>query len=371
MPPPAFGYTGVGIPAMAPQIPSYGLQQPSQQPNPKEVLTNLARIIDEKKAYDALQLRRKQIPTDVLLDYSIFDKVAHRLKTTFVTLPKSVWKGLIGSKDFTFADAMLVAKVPYYLGGLGLTLSPFIGGNKGEGIRQGAAVLLYLLGAMGTNGVINGLYKWRYGIDLTMMYRSKNGPTEYVFASSNFPRFDLLQNKHYRALAEKMGIPFHIQDPQDAVRDQLRYAIVTSRTLKLIVGNIISAIGAGYLAKSDRWADVPKAFPVIRQIWQNRGLGVWGKLSNSAATLGEAFRAVLIERLNVASAPLWRKVVVYGGLASILGTIGFILTRGVPHKRYVTTTEKPKIPYLNLQQNPQLEALLQQLTQTRAQGGQV
>lgn len=308
------------------------------QPDPQALFRQIA-------AYQDLQRRRKQAPADVLLRYNSLDKLAHHLKTLFVTMPKTIWRGLKGDKDFTFSDAMLVAKFPYYLGGMFLALSPCLGGDKKEGVRLGAAALFYLLGTGVSHGLINLLYRVRYGADLTMMYRSKTGQVENVFASTDFPRFDLLTKQQYAKMAYKMGVPLDVPEPDGAIRENLRYIIPNSRALKMIVATVLSAIGAGYLARTDAWLAVPKAFPAACRIWKSPLLDPLKKLQFSFKTLAEAFRGPLLERLGTPKSPLWQRMIVWGGIATVIGTAIHVLLNGIPRKSYISGWQHPVHPY--------------------------
>lgn len=314
-------------------------------------------LFQKVQAYQDLQKRRKEAPADVLLDYTFLDKGLHKLKTLFITLPKTIWRGLKGSEDYTFSDAMLVAKVPYYLGGAFLALSPFLGGNKREGIRQEAAVLLYLLGATGTNLLINTLYRLRYGVDLTMMYRSKTGQVENVYGSSDFPRFDLLKPRHYNLMAKKMGTPDDVYEKDGAIRENLRHIINTSRTLKLIMANLLSAIGAGYLARSDAWLEVPKVAPVIRQIWQNPSVGTVEKAQKTVRSVAATLRGPLVERLSLSQKGPWQKAIIFGSLGALFGTICYIWFKAIPEKQYSTGVLSPREEFFQEHQNDNLQQI--------------
>lgn len=324
---------GFRPPLQAPPVPRFQTQT-SMAPLPQQ----FSHLIQNKMAYDDLQRRRKALPEDTLLDYNILDKSLQKLKTVFVTLPKAIGRGLRGEQDFTFSEMMLNAKVPYYLGGLFLTLSPLFGGNRFEAIRQGTAVGLYLLGIAATNGAINALYQLRYGVDLGMLYRSKSGQVEKVFGSADFPRFDLLKPRHYTMMARKMGIPADIYEQDGAVREQLRKLIVSSRALKLVVGTLASAVGAGYLARSDAWFSVTSAFKSMDRVWSSRQLGFWGKTSRSLGLLGSALKNPLVEKLTMSGAPLWRQGVIGGGLVVGLLAVGYVLTNRLTHKDYAETS---------------------------------
>lgn len=226
------------------------------------------------------------VPVDKILDYSFLDKVAYNLKTLFVTLPKTVYKGLRGDADFSFSDFMLISQIPYYLGGLVLTMSFMAGRNKPTAIRQGVGVGLYYLGAMAASKAVNFIYKKRYGVDLDLMYRRADGRVEKVFASVDFPRFDLLSQKQLRTMQDKMGIPSTVADRDQACREQLFRIISSARSMKLILGNVLAAAGAGYFARTDAWARLLDGHGTLKTIWTaSRGnilervskTGLWAK----------------------------------------------------------------------------------------------
>jgi hypothetical protein len=279
-----------------------------------------------------------------LLNYSTVDKGFYRLRQLFVTLPLTVMKGLKGTSDFTFSDTMLVSKVPYYLGGIFLALSPFVGKDYREGTRQGAAVISYLLGTILTHTLVNRLYQWRYGVDLTMLYRTKDGNVDQVFASHDFARFDLLKPYHYAVMGRKMGIPSNIDDPQGAVRDYIRHIIASSRALKLIVGNILSAIGAGFIARSDVWLKVPAIGKAIAGVWRSSRLGLFQKLCQSTRPLADLTASLLYDRYNVAKSSLSHSLVVLGGMATIVATVLYSLSSLGKMKKTYQPVLKPGGP---------------------------
>lgn len=288
------------------------------------------------------RLRHKpNVIKDVLLDYSTLDKLVHSAKTLFVTTPKTVVRGLKGADDFTFSEMMLLTKIPYYLGGAVLTLSFLRGGNMKEGLRQGAAVLMYLAGMAGTSAAIEGLYKAKTGIDLSMLYRNGTGQVEKVFASADFPRFDLLQPKHYNLMSRKMNIPEDVNEPDGAVREQVRVAINRSRTMKLIIGNLVSAIGAGYIARSDAWSAVGHLPKTLRAVWRDPSLHMGQKLVSHVGVTFHTLAQPFIERLNVWKGPWWKQATVYGGAALLATTALFTWFGGIQHRRYSRFMEGP------------------------------
>jgi len=300
--------------------------------------------LKEKQSYEELSQIREKSPKDVLLHYGPLDKLGHNIKTIFVTTPKTWWKGLKGDPTYTFSDMMLMSKVPYYLGGVFLTLSPLLGGNKLEAIRQGTAMMMYLGGITSAHSVINGLYKARYGIDLGMRYQSSKGPVDWVYASSEFPRFDLLTQADYDKMAAKMGIPDTVNEKDGAVREKARAIINNSRALKLIVGNLASAIGAGYLARSDKWYDLPKCKDEVLSVMRSSQLSHGQKWRTSAKVVGQLLSSVIEERLNMTHAPAWKPAIVYGLLATMAGSVAYILFHSLTNKEYVVN--RPQSSFL-------------------------
>jgi len=280
---------------------------------------------------------------DHLLNYSALDKGLYRLRQLFVTLPTMLVKGLKGASDFTFSDTMLVAKVPYYLGGVFLALSPFVGRDYREGIRQGAAVLSYLLGISFTNVLVNSLYRGRYGVDLTMLYRTKDGNVDQVFASHDFARFDLLKPSHYAEMSRKMGIPTNIDDPQGAVKDNIRHIIASSRALKLIVGNLLSALGAGFIARSAAWLKVPAIGQAISGVWRSPRLGFFQKLYQSCRPIADLTSSLFYDRYNVAKSSLSHSLVALGTMATLVLTVLYTLSSLGKTKKQYEPVYKPYV----------------------------
>lgn len=266
--------------------------------------------------------RRAAIPKDEILDLSFMQKIGTKIKNLVFLFPKTVLRGLKGADDFTFADTMMMAQFPYYVGGVVLTLSHLIPGNRKEGFRQAVAVGLYMGGILATHLIINGLYRLKYGVDLSMKYRTKGGQIEDVYASVDFPRFDLLTPEHYHKIANKLGIPEHISDRDGAVREQLRYIITTSRTMKLIIGNLVSAIGAGWLARTVKWDMVLKELQKLPQVWQQEK----GGLAATARIVGRSIAAPIYDKGGG---------IMLAALAILLGGLGYIWTRGSISKNYM------------------------------------
>jgi hypothetical protein len=211
------------------------------------------------------------------------------------------------------------------------------GGNKREAIRQGAAVAMYLLGAGATTKLIDSIYKHRWGLDLSRKYRSKFGKIEPMYASVDFARFDLLSDQDYDRLAHKMGIPERVHNREGAVQEQIKYAISRSRTTKILLGTLLSAVGAGYMARTDAWLSLPDKLASLKPLWKSETLGMGAKLGRSIRTIGHALKTPLAERLNLRGASGWRKMVVIGGLGALAAGVLYSLGWGIKRKEYDTT----------------------------------
>jgi hypothetical protein len=287
------------------------------------------------------------VPTDRLLEYSTLDRFAHHLKTVFVTLPQTVMKGLRGDSDFGFSDFMLISKVPYYLGGTCLVSSFLMGRGKGTALRQGIGVFLYYAGVSLSNHFINGLYRLRYGVDLGQLYRRADGRVEKVFASSDFPRFDLLTPQQYRHMREKMEIPSNVADPDKACRDQISRVISSSRAMKLFLGNIVAAVGAGYLAQSDGWLKLFKGRGVASNILKEPQWDGWRqRFKNFLVAKGALIEEVLKEKgkgLPGEASPGFRRFTLFAFSAS-LGLCIFESLNVLKPERY-QSSPAPLIPW--------------------------
>ncbi len=261
---------------------------------------------------------------DKLLQLTPWQNFKLGLKQTFIELPKSVVHGLKGDSSYTFSDFLSITKIPYYLGGAVLALSFRAGRDKVNFIRQALGVGLYYLGVMGANKAIDAVYKHRYGIDLGMKFRKSNGDIEKVFASADFPRLDLLKPEHYALMRKKMGIPDNVADPKAETNEEIHRIIGISRADKLILGNILAALGAGYLARSNGWARILGSQGTFRKIWSDplQG-GVWNKLVNTGTALkgllGQGIREK-ITGLPGEAAP-WMRKSVLGGVAAFCALI--------------------------------------------------
>ncbi len=330
--------------------------QPNLQPTP--VSEMLADPITRKK-YD--------IPTafdEKLLRLGPLEKMREGAKKTFVTMPKTVYQGLKGDSHFSFTDYLDVTSIPYYTGGAVLALNFLAGGDKVGAARQAAGVAMYYLGVLAANKGIDGFYKAKTGVDLNLKFRKANGDVEKVLASTNFPRFDLLEDRDYRPMMRRLGIPDDVADPKREVQEQVRGIISASRADKLILGNILAAVGAGYLARNDGWGNAFKDWHRLGQIW-NVGNKLEGSLLTRTTATGQFLIGKLGEPFRAAFVPAARKTT-YGVLGVATTLTGMIMGHSwIASRRHRKSFESPFItnlsPALAPEQSPTTAAIQQQL----------
>lgn len=248
---------------------------------------------------------------DTLLRLSPWGKLKLSAHETFVKLPQTLYHGLRGDQKFTFSNFLNVTSIPYYAGGLVLALSFRAGRANFDFARQMVGVGLYYLGTMGANKGIESFYKAKTGVDLNLRFRKANGDVERVFASTDFPRFDLLESNDYRRMMTRLGVPDDVSDPKREVQDRVRTIISAARADKLILGNILAAVGAGYIARSDAWASVvqggPGGWGNLKNIWNLKNKlegGPIDRLANTgshvASKLAEPFKEAFFGKANTA-----------------------------------------------------------------------
>ena len=240
--------------------------------------------------------RSTKAPKEIILKQNFLQQLRDDFKETFIQLPKTVVMGLRGSSNFTFSDKMRLATIPYYLGGAFLCLSYVAGRDMVRGGRQFMAVLFYVLGIGITNKLIDTIYKLKYGINLNLRYRTLTGGKEKVFASSDFPRFDLLSQEHYKKLARGFHIPPDTNDTQGAVNNKLKETINQSRVLKIVLGNLAAVFGAGYFAQTKMWQDTIPRLKVMPLIIKEHSLTPSEKMASLWMTLSNVLMDPLVSK---------------------------------------------------------------------------
>lgn len=216
------------------------------------------------------KLKQESAFSDRLLHYNAWQKAKLDAYNLFVALPRQVVRGLRGDPQYTFSSFLNVAQLPYYLGGAFLVLSFRFGRDKINVARQALGVMLYYLGITAANKGIDALYRVRSGVDLDQRYEKPNGDTDRVFGSINFSRKDLYKEKDYEEPLRKLGIPKDIADPHQEVREQMQQIASDGLVDKLLLGNLLAAVGAGYLARTDTVAHLlnDSTWRQLKLIWQ-------------------------------------------------------------------------------------------------------
>jgi hypothetical protein len=189
--------------------------------------------------------------SEYIVPLNALQKANLSLQNLIIETPKSVWKGLSGDPRFEFSDKMRVAQIPYYLGGVALVASYLAPGGAmaaKNALKPALACLGYFVGFPVANAVVNTLYKLRYGVDLGMKYHNNKGQIAGVFDSVMFDRDDLLSKDDLQTMRRKMNIPETIAAPDWEVRRQLDGIVPAARVSKILLGNVLAAVGAGYLA---------------------------------------------------------------------------------------------------------------------------
>ena len=230
--------------------------------------------------------------TDNLLQPTWKQQLTMPLRHLFVTLPKTIGQGLRGDNSFTFSDFLDVAKIPYYAGGTCLAMLFAAGGDRFTATKQGLGVGLYYLGVMAANTGINKFYQWKTGVDLGLQYQKANGDIENVLASVDFPRTDLLTEKQKAKIARKTGVPSNVADPEREINDKIRHIISAARADQLLVGNLLAAVGAGYIARSNLWGRLLDSNAALRAIWRNNDRQPTGLFNRLGKTVDFAWGKV-------------------------------------------------------------------------------
>jgi hypothetical protein len=265
---------------------------------------------------------------DQVLRLNRGQKILLGLRNLFVEMPRQVVSGLRGDPDFTGSHLLNIATIPYYLGGAVLAGSFAAGGDRRIFARQATGVVLYYLGMMAANMGVNTLCKMTSGVDLDLRYRTKGGDIQKVFASLDWPRFDVLEDADYERMAAKMRIPADIADPRQEVRRRSREVASDANMNKLLWGNALAAFGAGWIARRIPWerltlTDIRRSLALL---WRSgAGQTARHRLQESAHLAGDVVRTVwesaIAGHAGESNASLRRLVLT--AMAAIGGWIGW------------------------------------------------
>ena len=260
-------------------FPNYFVQNSTMRPPSREIGGPPAQLDPvTRKALHLLPDAHEQI-----LRLNTAQKLAINLQNAFINTPKQVLHGLQGDQDSTGAHLLNIATIPYYLGGAFLAGSFAAGGNRRAFIQQSVGVALYYMGISAANNSINGLCKATSGVDLDLRYKRPDGEIQKVYDSLDFSRSDLLEATDYDKMTRKMGIPGDIADPRQEVRQRSRLIASDAKTDKLVLGNLLAAIGAGWIARHVPWS---------RLMPQDIGREIVGVWRHDATKLPEKFKQI-------------------------------------------------------------------------------
>ena len=237
----------------------------------------------------------KQKEHDKLRNPDLITKTKINIENVINT-PGYMYRGLKGDPDFNFFEYLRVAKVPYYLGGLGLAAVCLAGRNNISSQAKYAntqmfkkilsGVLMYYVGKEAANAAIDVPVKLFRGIDLNMPYRkitslregnpmnlpnNKKQGTQRVFESAEFTRWDLLYkygdnkniNETFDKLAKKFGAKGIMADSDSRVKGKVRKLIIMANSWKYMLSVPFVTMFLG-LAYQNSFADIN-----VRSLWNN------------------------------------------------------------------------------------------------------
>lgn len=289
------------------------------------------------------------------------------LQNTFINTPKQVIHGLRGDQESTGAHLLNIATIPYYLGGAFLAGSFAAGGNRRAFVQQSVGVALYYMGISVANASINGLCKATSGVDLDLRYRRPDGEIQKVYDSLDFSRSDLLEQSDYDKMARKMGIPGDIADPKQEIRQRGRQIASDAKTDKLVLGNLLAAIGAGWIARHVPWSrlmpqDIGKE---IRGIWKHQATPMNQKFRQIGHVFKETGHLMWTEAISGAPGerdPKLRKGVL-GGMTALSSLLGWDIVH-TAHSASDRDYQAPQIDRLSPELQTDDPALINRLAQT-------
>jgi hypothetical protein len=237
-----------------------------------------------------------------------------RVWKSVMQTPNLMYRGLMGANDFGFGDKMAMTNIPYILGGAFLILGFAAGRNKVETIRQGVAVAMYFAGVGLSRKLIEGLYHAKYGVNLNLKYKTPDGKVEKVFATPDFPRFDLLREEDYERFARGFKIPQNLNDPYGAINERLKAVIVQSQALKIIIGNLAGVFGAAFFARTTSWTRSAEKIRTLSGLIRDPRLRFGQKLDLLAKTISSIALDPLLSCIKPRTLTPGQRRIMYGSL---------------------------------------------------------
>ena len=211
-------------------------------------------------------------------------------------LPEYMYRGFKGDPDFNFFEYLKLAKLPYFIGGIGLVSTYIAGcnhlspvsrlGNNTTVKRVALGVAGYYLGVELAKALIDIPIKFFRGIDLNHPYKNmvslregnpldlpNNKKKEYhkVFESIDFTRWDLLYkygeagntNAVFDKLAKKFGATQKLNDSDSALKSRIKSLIIMASSWKAMLPAFFATLGVG-LAQQKAAEDID-----LRSIFKN------------------------------------------------------------------------------------------------------
>jgi hypothetical protein len=207
----------------------------------------------------ARKLDTSLLPEDHIVELSTSQRLALTTKRWLVDLPTAIKNGLTGNTRYTMSDFAVLQQLPYYLGGVGLTLGYLAGKDRISTWQQGLGVLGYYVTFSAAQKLVNTLYKARYGVDFDLMYETPTHRMEKVYGSVSYPRIDLLRPKDYWAMRQKMAIPDEVASPNEAVKHQLPNILSAAWLDRMVLSNVLAAVVTGYVTRLASVKGLPAA----------------------------------------------------------------------------------------------------------------
>ncbi|MEW5820449.1 MAG: hypothetical protein AB1782_09690, partial [Cyanobacteriota bacterium] len=245
-----------------------------------------------------------------------------------------------------------MAALPYYLGGAMLYNCFRQGGDKLLAKKQGVGVVLYYAGMGLADSFVDSFVKHKYGVDLDLKYKNMNGEIRKVFESVDFTRWDLLTEKDWNQMGDKLGIPRDVPDRDTAIKDEVHKIIVRARAWKLVLGAAFAATGTGFIARSDVWKTLFKNNAAIKTAAKNvfaakTGMPLMGRVANFGKQLWSSFRHEVVGNFAQACKSLPNKLPGRIAIAAVIGLplLAIINLLKSPSKNKVYLTQQEAMPF--------------------------
>lgn len=230
-----------------------------------------------KRDVEIKSMEDHHISPDKVLRLNALQNFKLGVKKVTYDIPKSIVRGLQGDKSVSFHEFLQMAALPYYLGGAMLYNCFRQGGDRTLAKKQGLGVVFYYSGMALANNFVDSFVKHKYGVDLNLKYRNEKGEIRKVFESVDFTRWDLLTDKDWEVMGDRLGIPRDVPDRDTSIKEEVHKILVRARAWKLVLGATFAATGAGFLARSETWNTLLANNTAFKTAFKNIFAGNTGK----------------------------------------------------------------------------------------------